>query len=45
MRKSGLEKAGELSEENLVYKILRAEGILQKLFDLKFDLISKKYSI
>ncbi len=45
MRKSGLEKGGELSEENLVYKILRAEGILQKLFDLKFDLISKKYSI
>tara|TARA_B100000900_G_scaffold409583_1_gene425770 strand:+ start:2045 stop:2755 length:711 start_codon:yes stop_codon:yes gene_type:complete len=45
MRKSGLEKAGELSEENLVYKILRAEGVLQKLFDLKFDLVSKKYSI
>ena len=45
MRKSGLEKAGELSEENLVYKILRAEGILQKLFDLKFDLVSKNYSI
>lgn len=45
MRKSGLEKAGELSEENLVYKILRAEGILQKLFDLKFELVSKKYSL
>jgi len=35
MRKSGLEKGGEMSDENLTYKILRNEGEIQKLFDLK----------
>ena len=38
MRKAGLEKSGELSDENLVYKVLRAKGYLQKLFDLKYKL-------
>lgn len=32
-RKSGLEKDGELSYENLVFKFLRRSGHIQKLFD------------
>ena len=35
MRQSGLERAGELSDENITYKIIRAQGLLQKLFDTK----------
>ncbi len=38
MRQSGLEKSGELSDENLVYKVLRSSGDLQKLFDLKYKI-------
>jgi hypothetical protein len=44
MRKSGLEKGGELSEENLIYKITRDEGYLQKLFDLKDELFDRNLS-
>ena len=32
-RKSGLEKEGELSYENLVFKFLRRSGHIGKLFD------------
>lgn len=35
MRKSGLEKEGEYSNENLAFKYLRNNGYLSKLFDLK----------
>ena len=35
MRKSGLEKGGEYSIENLAFKYLRNNGYLSKLFDLK----------
>lgn len=35
MRKSGLEKGGEYSVENLTFKYLRNNGYLSKLFDLK----------
>ena len=35
MRKAGLEKSGELSDENIVYKVIRSTGILQKLFDTR----------
>ena len=38
MRQSGLERAGELSDENITYKIIRAEGYLQKLFDVKYKI-------
>lgn len=44
-RKSGLDKGGEYSYENLVYKFLRRSGYLDKLIDLKKDLIVKNYSI
>ena len=33
MRQTGLNASGEMSVENIVYKILRNEGTLQKLFD------------
>jgi len=44
-RKSGLDKGGEYSYENLVYKFLRRSGYLEKLVDLKKDLIVKNYSM
>lgn len=35
MRKSGLQEAGEYSVENLVFKNLRNNGLIDKLWDLK----------
>jgi hypothetical protein len=45
MRKAGLESAGELSDENLAYKVMRTEGLLQKMFNIKEDLIDKALSV
>lgn len=44
-RKSGLEKDGEYSYENLVFKVLRRNGYIEKLIDLKNELIDKSLSI
>jgi predicted nucleotidyltransferase len=44
-RKSGLEKEGELSYENLVFKFLRRSGHIQKLFDMKDKLVDKELSV
>jgi hypothetical protein len=44
-RKSGLEKGGELSYENLVFKFLRRSGHIEKLFDIANQSIDKKFSI
>ena len=44
-RKSGLERAGELSNENITYKVMRANGLLQKLFDTKYNILDKKLSL
>jgi predicted nucleotidyltransferase len=44
-RKSGLEKDGELSYENLVFKFLRRSGHIQKLFDISNDVIDKGLSV
>lgn len=33
MRQAGLDKKGEFSEENIVFKILRAQGVIEKLKD------------
>lgn len=38
MRSSGLSRGGELSDENVIYKVLRSRGYLQKLFDNKFEI-------
>lgn len=44
-RKSGLEKDGELSYENLVFKFLRRSGHIQKLFDTANNVIDKELSV
>lgn len=44
-RKSGLEKEGELSYENLTFKFLRRSGHIQKLFDKKTELEDKELSV
>lgn len=44
-RKSGLEKDGELSYENLVFKFLRRSGHIQKLFDKVHNVVDKELSI
>ena len=44
-RKCGLEKKGEFSYENLVFKILRRNGYIEKLINLKNELIDKKLSL
>lgn len=44
-RQSGLEKEGELSYENLVFKYLRRSGYIGKLFELKTKLKDRSLSI
>ena len=44
-RNSGLEKEGEFSYENLVFKFLRRNGYIQKLFDFQNELVDRKLSI
>jgi predicted nucleotidyltransferase len=44
-RTCGLEKGGDYSSENLVFKILRRNGYLEKLRNAKEKLIQKKLSI
>jgi len=44
-RKCGLESKGELSYENLVFKILRRNGYIGKLLDAKNKIMDKKLSI
>jgi predicted nucleotidyltransferase len=44
-RSSGLEKDGELSYENLVFKFLRRSGYIEKLFDALNDSLDKKLSV
>lgn len=44
-RKAGLDKHGEFGPENLAYKALRKQGIIQDLFDLRKELHGMKLSI
>lgn len=44
-RKSGLQKGGEFSNENLVYKYLRRSGLLDKVFNYHYKKRSKELSI
>ena len=44
-RSAGLEKNGEFGPENLVYKALRSQGLIDKLYDLRDKLHSKELSI
>lgn len=45
LRQSGLNKEGELSIENLVFKVLRNTGYLAKLMDMKHQITSKELSL
>jgi predicted nucleotidyltransferase len=45
-RKTGLyDKEGEFSDENLVFKVLRRNGYIEKLFDFETKFIDKSLSI
>jgi hypothetical protein len=45
LRKNGLYKEGEYSIENLVFKVLRNSGYLEKLINLKNNNLDKNLSI
>ncbi len=45
MRKAGLEKGGEYSVENLVFKTLRNNGYLEKLSSEKTSILDKELSL
>ena len=45
MRKAGLEKAGEWSTENLVFKILRNIGLIDKMSDMIRELEDEELSL
>lgn len=45
MRQSGLDKSGELSTENLVFKILRSRNYIEKLKQEIINLYDKKQSL
>ena len=44
-RQSGLEKGGEYSYENLTFKLLRRNGFIEKLFNIKSSIRNKKLSL
>jgi biotin carboxyl carrier protein len=44
-RKTGLDKGGEMSYENLVFKYLRRSGHIEKLFNYKKERVDKELSI
>ena len=44
-RTAGLEKGGEMSDENLVFKVLRRNRYIQKLFDFKNEFMDKSLSL
>jgi len=44
-RECGLEKGGEYSDENLIFKILRRNGYLEKIKEMKDKLVDKKLSL
>ena len=44
-RNCGLEKGGEMSLENLVFKLLRRNGYIEKLYDTPTEIINKKLSM
>jgi predicted nucleotidyltransferase len=44
-RSCGLEKNGEMSFENLVFKLLRRSGYIEKLYNVPTEIIDKKLSM
>jgi predicted nucleotidyltransferase len=45
MRSAGLEKSGEMADENIIYKVLRSEGDIQKLYDMKDNVFDVNLSL
>ena len=45
MRQSGLDKDGEFSTENIVFKVLRNSDYLKKLVDTKKDVMTKELTL
>ena len=45
MRQAGLEKGGEYSEENIAYKMIRADGYVDKLYKMKDNIFDIKLSV
>ena len=45
MRQAGLDEAGEFSVENMVFKVLRRNGMLERLSDIKTVAYDKSVSI
>jgi predicted nucleotidyltransferase len=45
MRRAGLERDGELSGENLAYRVLRRTGELQAAWDMVHDIVDRNLSI
>ena len=45
LRGEGLKKEGEFSYENLMFKFLRRNGYIQKLFDYENERVDKEFSI
>jgi hypothetical protein len=45
MRKTGLEREGEFSYENLVFKVLRRSGYIEKFLEIKTNAYDKLHSI
>lgn len=44
-RKAGLDKGGEMSTENLVFKTLRRSGLMEKISKLGVGITDKQYTI
>lgn len=44
-RQAGLDKHGEFGPENLAFKVLRTQGVVQKLYDLRNKLHADSFSI
>jgi hypothetical protein len=42
-RQAGLEKDGEYSIENLIFKLLRRNGYIQRLMDIKREAYDKQF--
>ena len=45
MRQAGLDKGGEMSDENIIYKVLRSEGDIQKLYDMRDNIFDVDLSL
>lgn len=45
MRQTGLESGGEFSNENLIFKVLRRTGYIEKLYDLQLKAYDRAFSL